>query len=126
MSILVLSNAGRQEDHGQLSYVAGLVVSNFEKGSIFHTLSCTSCKSKLPVKSIRSAEMFATGEAIDERKVLVQVMSTLLGTNLDLIIALDTKDLYNSLSTQRNALDKFIRPDVNFIRYKFETGRATE
>lgn len=124
MSILVSAHAGRQGDHGKLSYIAGLLICNFEKGSIFHTLFRTSHKSKRPVKSIGSAEILSAGEAIGEGKFQVQVISTLLGINSDLIIALDTKNLYNSLSTQHNALDKPIRADVNVIQYELETRKV--
>ena len=34
----------------------------------------------------------------------------------------DSKDLYSSLSTQRQSIDKSIRGDVSMIRYYFETG----
>ena len=33
----------------------------------------------------------------------------------------DTKELYHSLSTQRNIVEKSIRGDVNFIRFTLET-----
>ena len=121
VSIPVFSDAGRREDHGQLSYVAGLLIGDISKDSIFHTLSWSSRKSKRPVKSIGAAETLAAGEAIDEGKILARVYSKLFGMQVKLSVALDTKDLYNSFSTQRNSIDKSIRSDVNVIRYEFET-----
>ena len=63
----------------------------------------------------------AAGEAIDEGKIIAQAYSTLLGYKVNLIVALDSKDLFQSLSTQRNSIDKSIRADVNVIRHEFET-----
>lgn len=34
--------------------------------------------------------------------------------------------MYTSLSTRRNSIDKWIRADVNFIRFEFETGIIVE
>lgn len=62
----------------------------------------------------------AAGEAIDEGKVLAQTLSAILNQHVKLYIALDTKDLYTSLSTKRNSIDKSIRADVNVIRFEFE------
>lgn len=45
----------------------------------------------------------------------------MLRKEIPLIVAVDSKDLFNPLSTQRNDADKLICADVNVIRYKFET-----
>ena len=45
----------------------------------------------------------------------------MLGINAKLIVITDSKDLYNSLSTQPNATDRSVRADVNVIRFDFET-----
>ena len=89
-------------------------------GSIFHTLSWYSHKSKRPVKSIGAAEILAAGEAIDEAKVLVKAYQVLFGIHIDLLLALDSKDLFDTLSTCRNSADRSIRADVSVIRYEFE------
>ena len=43
---------------------------------------------------------------------------------MDLIVVLDSKDLYTSLSTQRKSIDRSVRADVNYIRYQFEISNA--
>lgn len=43
--------------------------------------------------------------------------------NIELVIMVDSKDLYGSLSTCRSATDKSIRADVSLIRYEFETRK---
>lgn len=83
-------------------------------------------KSKRPVKSIGAAEILAAAKAIDEGKILKQAMSTLLGLPIRLIVALDSRDLFTSLSTKRNSVDKSIRAEVNVIRFEYETGNADE
>ena len=53
-------------------------------------------------------------------------LSEMLGITAKLIIVTDSKDLYNSLSTQRNATDRSVRADVNVIRFDFETKAVDE
>ena len=53
-----------------------------------------------------------------------RVYSLLLGIEVDLIILMDSKDLYSSLASQRQSIDKSIRADVNFVRNEFEVGNA--
>lgn len=127
LNILVFPDAGRLQDtdNGQLGFIAGLVVGNTGKNAIFHTLSRTSHKSRRPVRSIGAAEILAAGSDIDEGKVLAQAYKTVLHMNVDLTIAVDSKDLFNSLSTCRNATDRSIRGDVNIIRHDFETNRIS-
>lgn len=127
LSILVFSDAGRlkDSDSGQLGFIAGLVVGPIDKHSIFHTLSWNSHKSCRPVRSIGAAEILAAGAGIGEGKVLVQTFQALLRTKVDLSVAVDSKDLFNSLSTCRNSTDRSIRGDVSLIRYDFETNRIT-
>ena len=121
VSALVFADAGKTEDHGQLSYIGGILLGPLKKGSRFYPLSWSSRKSKRPVRSIGAAEILAVGEAVDEGKVIKSVTSNLLGTNVKLLVATDSKDLFNALSTQRNSIDKSIRADVNLIRFEYET-----
>lgn len=120
VSVLVFSDAGRTCDYGQLCFIAGLLFGDISEGSIFHVVSWSSRKSTRPVRSVGAAEILAAGEAIDEGKTIAHAYSILLGQHVDLIIAVDSKDLFQSLSTQRNSIDKSIRADVNVIRHEFE------
>ena len=56
--------------------------------------------------------------------MLKRTLSLLLGLFVELIVILDSKDLYTSLSTQRQSINRSVRADVNFIRYEFEVGNA--
>lgn len=51
-------------------------------------------------------------------------MSLLLDIWLRLLVAMDSRDLFTSLSTRRNYVHKSIRADGNCISYKSETGNA--
>eukprot|EP00178_Gracilaria_changii_P027963 TRINITY_DN936_c0_g2_i2.p1 TRINITY_DN936_c0_g2~~TRINITY_DN936_c0_g2_i2.p1 ORF type:complete len:399 (+),score=36.11 TRINITY_DN936_c0_g2_i2:473-1669(+) len=121
VSVLVFADASRTMDHGQLGFVAGLMFGKFEEGSVFHPISWSSHKSRRPVKSIGSAETLAAGEAIDKGKVLTNAFHKLLNVEVDLLVVVDSKDLFDTLSTCRNATDRSIRADVSVIRYEFET-----
>lgn len=121
LSLLVFCDASRSKTHGQICYIAGLLIGDLSKGSIFHTISWTSHKSRRPVKSIGTAETLAAGEGIDEGKVIAKTFEVLLGTEVQLFIVVDSKDLFTTLSTCRNASDRSIRADVSVIRFEFET-----
>lgn len=115
--ILIFSDASRTIDHGQISYIAGLLFDPLESGSVYHTFYWTCNKSKCPVMSIGSAEILSTGESI----VLKKGLSKLLNIPVYLHAVVDSKDLFSTLSTCRNAIEKSIRGDVIVIRYEFET-----
>lgn len=121
LSIVVFSDASRGNDAGQLGYLSGLLIGPFQEGSVFHTLSWMSKKSVRPVRSIGSAEIIAAGIAIDEGKLLVKAYETLLSIKIDLRVAVDSKDLWDSLSSCHEPTDKSVKADVNVIRFEFET-----
>lgn len=76
---------------------------------------------KQPVKLIGSTEILAAGEAIDEGKTLSHALESLLKMNITVTIAVDSKDLNDTLTTFRNATDKSIRGGLSVIRYEFES-----
>lgn len=63
---------------------------------------------------------------MDEWKVLTQSLSVLLDFRLRLLIALDSRDIFTSLGSQRNSVARSIRADFNVIRYEYETRYANE
>lgn len=122
----MFSDAGRSATNGQLCYVTGLLLGDLRHVSIFHTLICSFHKSKRPVRSIGAAEILAAGEAIDKGNNISMTTSLVLGTHIPLHVVLDSKDLYTSLSTKRNLVDKSIRADVNCIRFEFERRNVVQ
>lgn len=94
--------------------------------SDFHVLVWSSHKAKPPVRSIGAAELLTAGETIDEGKVLAQSLSTIIKRSINQIIAVDSKDLLQPLSTQYNSIDKSILADINVIRYEFKSNNIDQ
>lgn len=112
-----------QSVNGSLGFL-GMTVSPFAAFGASHlqqTITWASHLSKRPVKSIGFAEVLACGDAIDEGKLIAQTYWLLLGHDVHLYVAVDSKDLWSSLSTCRNPEDKSILADVQLLRYNFET-----
>lgn len=105
----------------QLCYLIGLFIGDVASGSTFYLLSWSSHKSRRPVKSTPAAEILAASEALDELVCLHSVIVRILGVPVNLWQLVDSKDLYTSLSTQRQSIDKSVRNDVNCIRFTYET-----
>ena len=122
LSILVFADASKPREHGQIGVLAGLLVGELESGSIFHSLSWISHKSKRPVKSVPAAEILAAGEAIDEAKSIAHAYRQLLGVKIGVQLCVDSKDLFRSMSSQRNSIDRSIRADVACIIFEFQVG----
>lgn len=119
--LLVFSDAARSSECGQLGYVAELLIGDFEKSSVFHTLSWMSHLSRRPGKSSASAEVLAAGEAVDDGRVIASALSVVLNGKVHLSIAVDSRDLFSLLSTCRTPEDKSISAKVQLIRFGFET-----
>lgn len=126
LSVVVFADAGRVTIHGQLSYLAGLMLGPLEKGSTFYTISWTSHKSKHPTRSTAAAEILAVGEGIEEENTIKSMIYMALGFKVKLMVITDSRDLFTSLSTQRNSIDNYIRADVHVIRYEFQTKLSTK
>ena len=123
ISVVMFSDAGRPSEHGQLGYIGGILLGPLRQGSIFHTLTWRSHLSNRPTKSSGSAETLAAGDAIDDGKLIVDTLNILLTDGIHLVVVVDCKDLFTSLSTCRNPVDKSMRADVSLIRYNYETRR---
>lgn len=120
LSLIVFSDTGRSSDHGYLFYIALLLIDDIQRVSIFLVLYWSSHRSKLLVSSIGAADILAAGEEIYEGKMLFKSLYTVFSTPVPLVIEHDSKDMFTSLRTQKNSVDKSIRFDVNVIRFAFE------
>ena len=58
---------------------------------------------------------------MDEVVIIRDVMQQLIKMKFESYEIVDTKDLYNSLTTKRNSVDRSIRAYVNCIPFIFET-----
>lgn len=66
------------------------------------------------MKRIGAAEILAAGEAIYEVKVIRDSLQILLNKTVDLWIAVNWKDLYMLMYTQRKSVYKHIRFEVSY------------
>lgn len=74
--------------------------------SISDDIDWSSHRFKSPVWSTAAAEILATGEAIDDGRMLATTLHRIYGANIPLCVAVDSKDLFNSVSTQWNNIDR--------------------
>ena len=56
---------------------------------------------------------------------MAKAYEELLNIEIGLNIIVDSKDLYTTLSTCKNSIDRSIRGDVSVIRYEFEAKNIT-
>lgn len=73
LSVLVFRNAGWTADSGQICHVAGLLVGPLKPNSVFHDISWSSHKARLPAKSIGAAETLAARAPIDIERSLKSI-----------------------------------------------------
>ena len=112
----MFADASRNDECGQLVALTGLLIGEMKKNAIYHAISWISHKAKRPIKSVPAAEIFAAAEGLDIGKTIAKAYSELLYMDIKVRLAVDSKDLFTSLSTQKNSIDKSIRSDVSFIR----------
>lgn len=125
VSVVVFCDAGRSAEAGQLCHIGGLLIDDLAYGSIMHIVSWSSLKAHRPVRSTAAAETIAADEGIDIGKSLASVYSLLLRMPTALIIVVDSKDLFTTLTTQRQSVDRSIRGDIGVIRFEFETRNVS-
>lgn len=126
ISIIVFCDAIRSGDAGQLSHIGVLLIDEFACGSIFRIISCSSRKARFPVKSTGAAETIAAGEDIEIGKTNARVYFLLLPMKIDLIIVVDSKDLYTTLTTKRQSIGRSIRGDIGVIGFELEVRNVSK
>lgn len=87
---------------------------------MWHLLSWYAYKSRRHVRSFWAAEIIAAGHAIDEGILLAGTLSDIYNLTFKRIVEPESKDIFRSLSTQLNSVDKIIRADVNDTIHQFE------
>lgn len=104
LSSVVSADVGRFVDYGQLSIIAGQLLGMLKEDSIFHCSSSMSHKSKVHVCSTAAAEVLAAAVANEVGKIIMAALSVIFDVKVGLIVAVDPKDFYTTMST-RNAAD---------------------
>lgn len=89
---LVFSDGSGQDLSVQLGLISRIAIGNFEKGSLFYSLTWAARTSQRPVISIDSAESISAVIAVDQRKLLVIVHLTLLNISAKKRICVDSED----------------------------------
>lgn len=115
-SQLWFSDAAKTSNAGQLCYLAGLLVDDMQCRSIFQTIAWTLHKAKRAVKLADAAETLSAGGAIDLGRGIATPYRALLNGDTDLVIAVDSKDFLNTLTTQQQSKENPIRCGVSAIR----------
>lgn len=122
LTVLAFPDARKGSELSQLGVIIGLLIGEFKSGSIYHSISWLSYKSMLPTKRTTAAEILSAPEAIEEAKIITHSYKQMLQVNVNVQVCVDSKDLFTSLSTQPNSIDRSIRSDVALIRYEFQVG----
>lgn len=123
--ILTFADAARPNERAQLGSISGLLIGPLKSNSIFHPLNWSSALSKSPVKSAGSGEILAAGIGADDGKLLADVFGRLLGICVEFVLGVDSKSLWDCISTCHEPHDKHIRPHVALLRYDFERAFIT-
>lgn len=114
--MLSLAAASRSPDHSQLCYINGLSLGEICKESIFHILSWASHKSRKPVRSTLAAELLAASELSDKLISIRDTVRKILQCDIQSFQLIDSKDLFNSLTTQQTMLiDLYVTTSSAFI-----------
>lgn len=79
---------------------------HFREVSLFVSPSWTSYKSKRLVKSIGASEISAAEVCIDQGKPLKRAILTFLGILLRLLVVVQSRNLFTSLTIQRDYIVK--------------------
>lgn len=93
-------NAGRSAGADEICDIGGLLIDDLDGGSIFHVISWFSHMAHRPSRSTCAGETIASGEGIDVRTTITLIYSQLLCMRVDLVIVVDSNDLYTTLITQ--------------------------
>lgn len=103
-----------------------MLIDQLEIGALFHTMSWSLHKAKRPVKWAGAAETLAAGEETDVGKEIVVVYGDLFRATVNLVVTVDSKDLFSTLTSQRQSIHRSIRASIRVIRYEFETKYVHE
>lgn len=123
LSVLVFADAAGPSPSGQLRFIAGLLIGSLTQGSLFLSNAWTSHFSKCPVNSIACAAVLASCAAIDEGKMVANAYRRLLQTTINLLVVVDSKDLFLVLSSSHKPEDNSVAADIQLMRYNLEAHR---
>lgn len=124
--ILVLADAARPKECGQLGHAGGILAGELQHDSTLLTSTWNVHRSQRPVISFASAEVLPAGDAIDEDKLPCGQLIKMLNMESHLYIAVGSKDLLQSQSTCRSPEDNVTLADVLLLPSNFEAHHCNQ
>lgn len=112
------SRATRNEED---RYIVRDLIGTVMEGNIFNLLSWASHCSRIPVKSTPVANILAASEPVDDIAMLKNPLSKIINEKIATMGTVDSKDLQFKLSLEWNKIGTSFPPDVNKIRFSFES-----
>lgn len=119
-------DACRSADNRQICHIGGLMLHEVALSSILHIVSWSLHKAHRPVRSTAPTETIVVGGCIDIEKSIAHGYSKFLQIPVKLVIAVDSKDLNNSLNVQQQSADRSTRGSIGVISFKFEAQNVNE
>lgn len=125
-TLLAFCDAGRLVGAVQICHIGELLLDDLNVGSTFHEIACFSHRAHRPVRFTGAAEIILAGEHIDIGKIIAQTHSLLLALHTPLVVVVESEDLFKSLTTRRQSIDRSIRGDNGVVRFEFETTNVSK
>lgn len=104
----------------QLEVIVGLLVGDMKLAALYQAISSMTHMSKRPVKSVPAAKTLAALEGIDESDIIAHGYQQLLRVFINVRVFVGSRDLFTSLSIQRNSIDRSIRSDFAYVQCEFQ------
>lgn len=79
-------------------------------------------KSKRPLESVVAAEILVASEAFNEVRIIAHAYQQLLSVQINIQVCVDSWDIFTSLSTPKNSVDRSIRRIFASLSYAFQVG----
>lgn len=87
---------------------------------ISYSVRITHCSLR-PAKSTSTATIFAVSEAVNKTVILKKVFSTLFESNVETMIAVNLKNLFQLHFAKRHAINEPVRQYVSSMRLYYDT-----
>ena len=122
--LLVFTDASHASD-GQVHSREGIIIfkaSISVENQIVHPLLWTSRKIKRIAKSTLSAETMAAVDGFEDAVYIQRLLQEVHGIELPIELVVDSKSLFDLLSTTHRVSDKRLHIDVALLREAYQTG----
>ena len=111
--------------YGQSGILSGLVLGTGSKAA-FHALAWSSHKQSRVARSSSAAEILAIVEAAEFGAALRDALQRICGRTVPHEVIVDSKSLFDTITTQHEAKDFRLRQAVRSLRERYELGEITK